>query len=282
MGTILLTGITGNIGSELARLLANEPIPLRALSRDRQRVGQVLGEGLAARIDIVEGDYTDESSLERAMRGIETVFLVSPDPGLEPTVVAAARRAKVKRIVKSSAIGFKAEPPEGHKAVEALIAGSGIGFTFLRPNAFMQTLSAYLPRLIDQEGYFFLPAGDGRTAWIDARDIAAVAARVLTQAGHEGKMYQLTGPAALTMTELAAVLSRHAGKQVQYQPAPVEVARQKARERGLGRMADFLVMHYQAVQAGGFEQVTAAVAEITGREARSFEQFVSENKAVWH
>ncbi len=145
----------------------------------------------------------------------------------------------------------------------------------------MQTLAGYLPRLIKADGTFVLPAGDGRTAWVDTRDIASVAATVLTQHGHDGAIYPVTGPEALSMRDLAGILSTVLGRPITYQDASPEQARRSMQQQNLQGMADFLTEHYQAVKRGGFEQVSDTVKRVGGSEARTFATFATENKNIW-
>jgi len=271
---IAVTGATGRIGREVVRLLAGRGLAVRALVRDPGRGREVLG-GSAA---LVAGDLRDPAALDRLLRGAERLFLVSSNPGLETGAVEAAARAGVAHVVKSSALGFGSDPPAGHRAVEQRIEATGIAWTHLRPNAFMDTLAEYLPQILDEEGTFRLPAGEGATAWVDTRDIAAVAAAVLTEGGHEFRAYAITGPQALTMGEVADLVADASGRPVRYVDAPPAEAREQLLARGLpGGFAEFLVAHYASVRAGGFALVSGAVKEITGRPARDLRAFLDEH-----
>lgn len=271
---ILLTGGTGKIGSEVARLLAESGHDFRALVRDEDEGRRRLGP----RVKLVQGDFARPASLTSALKDVETLFLISPNSTLEPPVVAAAKDAGVGRFVKSSALGGGTDPPPGHGAVEQLIESSGVAWTFIRPSSFMQTLASYLPQLIGADGKFSLPSREGRTGWVDVRDIAAVAARVLIETGHEGQAYAVTGPEALSMGDVAATVSDITGRPVEFVPvSPADALVAMESSQLPPGMGEFLVNHYQAVAAGGFDLVTDVVADVGGVEPRTFQAFVEEN-----
>jgi hypothetical protein len=154
---IAVAGATGTIGSELTRLLVAAGADVTALVRDPGRGRARLGPTVPLRVV----DLADPATVGTAVTGADTLFLVSSDPALEPGVVDAAVAAGVGRIVKSSAIGFGADPPAGHAAAEQRITDSGARWTVLRPSAFLQTLAGYLPVIAGADGTLELPAGAG-------------------------------------------------------------------------------------------------------------------------
>src|SRR3712207_3407839 len=185
---VLVLGASGTIGSALVRLLAAGETPVRAVSRSVRKV-----PGASPRVEFVVGDLTRRDTLPALFAGVRRVFVVTSDPAVEPAAIDAAAAAGVELIVKSSALGPGGRPPGGHAAVEAHLAHSGVPWVVLRPNAFMQTLVRYLPALVDDRGVFSLPADSARTSWIDARDIAAAAASVLTDPRPDtGRVWTLT------------------------------------------------------------------------------------------
>lgn len=275
---IAVTGATGKIGAEVVRLLTTRAVPVRVLVRDPNRARAMLGDAP----QLVPGDLREEAALERLLAGAHRLFLVSSAPALEGAVVDAAARAGVEHVVKSSAIGFGVEPPAGHRAVEQRIEASGVTWTHLRPSAFMQTLVDYLPGLIDVQGEFALPAGEGRTAWVDTRDIAAVGAAVLTQDGHGGRVYPVTGAAALSMHEVARDVSNAVGRPVRYVAVEEHQAfARMARANIPEAFAAFLVQHYTAVRDGGFAHVSTSVQDVTGTAPRTFGQYATEHAAAF-
>ncbi len=269
---VVVTGATGTIG----RALVARGAPVRAVVRDVAAARDRLPAGA----ELVAADFRDPDALDRALGGASGLFLVSNDPALEPAVVDAAARTGAPYVVKSSAIGFGDAPPPGHAAAEEHLARSGLPHAVLRPNAFMQTLAGYLPRLVEPDGTFELPAGEGRTAFVDAADIAAVAAEVLLRPPPTGTVHLVTGPEALTMADVAATLAARLGRPVAYRPIGVDRARARLAER-IGPMAGFLVEHYANVAAGGFATVTTTVPDLTGHPARSLDAYVAADPAAW-
>ena len=198
--------------------------------------------------------------------------------------VDRAKKAGVKRIVKLSALGTEMEPGiqlgRLHRAIERHLEASGIDSTILRPNNFMQNFLSY--NMPDAEGVIYLPWGNAACSFIDARDIARVAAVALTEAGHAGKGYTLTGPAALNISEAAATLSRVTGRKISYVDVPEAAARGAMLGLGMPEwMVDGMMELHAVDKAGHAALVDGEVARITGMPARSFEEFARENAARW-
>jgi uncharacterized protein YbjT (DUF2867 family) len=188
---ILVTGATGNVGSEAVRLLAAEHQPVRALVRDPSRAPR--GNG----VEIAVGDFDRPDTLDSALRGIDTVVLVSPAvPAQEIAVIDSAARQGVTHVVKVTSKASADSPVgrrRGQAEIEARLAASGLAHTLLRANAYMQNLLALAP-MVKQTGAFVMSAGDGQVGMIDARDVAATAVAVAAApAEHAGRTYWLTG-----------------------------------------------------------------------------------------
>ena len=191
--TILITGATGNIGRELAKGLSAQNIPFRAMARSTKSAATLATLDSA---EVVVGDFNDAASVANVLKGVERAFLLtnsSEQAEAQQTLfVDVARRAGVEQIVKLSQWAADKNSPvrflRYHAAVENRIKDSGIAFTFLRPNLFMQGLLAFREPIIKQ-GKFFAAAGNAKISAVDVRDIAAVAAAALTQDGHEGRAY---------------------------------------------------------------------------------------------
>ncbi|MDI2131098.1 SDR family oxidoreductase [Yinghuangia seranimata] len=208
---ILVTGSTGNVGRELVRELAARDTPFRVLVRDRTRAVQPPDHA-----ERVVADLDDPSTLPAAFAGADTLFLLTPGIGLAHTAhaVAAASAAGVGRIVHLSSFNVLGDPMPAmgrwHHDREEAIRATGIPATFLRPGGFMTNALDWLPTL--REGRYVLdPAGPGRYAPVDPADIAAVAALALTEDGHEGAEYVLTGAETFTVAEQAAVIADTVG-----------------------------------------------------------------------
>lgn len=202
-GDLLISGATGMIGGLLVDALVEREVPLAAMVRPGWDVGR-----LADRpgVKLVEGDFDDPRSMERALRGVGRAFLVTNSSertdGQQKAFVQAAQAAGVRHLVKLSQLHASADSPvrflRYHAAVEAAIEESGVPYTFVRPNLILQAYLPFAPMIA--AGVLQAPVGEARVSVADARDIAAVAATALTEDGHEGRTYDVTGPAALTPT----------------------------------------------------------------------------------
>lgn len=283
---ILVSGATGTNGSALVEELAARGVPVRAMVRAPDKAGSVEREGVEA----VVADFGAPETLDAALEGVEKAFVVTPpdprEPEWERNFVDAAKRAGVRHVVKLSVAGADEGAPvrfgRVHAEAERYLEGSGIGYTILRPTGFMQNTIAYAGS-VSSEGRFYAPLADAKVAWIDVRDIAAVAAEALTGEGHEGKVYDLTGPEALSNREIAQKLSAALGKTVEH----VEVSYEGAREAMVGAglpewLADGLIELNREVYEPGYAAQTAnGVEEATGRRPRSFDEFARDHRAAF-
>lgn len=277
IGMILLTGATGTVGGELAKQLADAGVRARALVRHRAKATPLEEAGF----EIVEGDLTKPETLDVALRGVERVFLLSsPGPQIvtaEGNLVEAAKRAGVSHIVKLSAIGADANSPLmlgwWHGQVEKQIEESGLAFTHLRPNSFMQNFLGFAPTIKAHDA-FYAPMKDGQSSVVDARDIAAVAKAALTEAGHENQSYTITGPEALSYTEIAEKLSHVLGRKISYVDVPPEAAKKGMMDAGMPEwFAEALNELYAAWTEGHGAIVTDVVREVAQKEPIAFDQF---------
>jgi uncharacterized protein YbjT (DUF2867 family) len=282
---ILVTGATGNVGSALIAELSSRRVPVRALVRDRVRARAIALPG----VEFAEGDFADPGTLVSALDGVEHLFLLIPSSAdveaQQCAVVDAATRCGVKVIVKLSQYAADVHAPgrfqRYHAVVEEHIRESGVAYTFLRPNLFMQGL-LMLRSTIASEGAFYLSAGGARVSLIDLRDIAAVAARVLTEPGHAGKTYDLTGPEALSHADVASTLSHATRRDIKYVDIPTEAMRQALLGLGIPAwQAEGMVEDYEHYRRGEAADVTTTVRDLTGRDARTFSQFAREFRSAF-
>ena len=282
---ILVTGATGHVGSELVRLLAEQGVPARALihSPDKAALIEQLG------IEVAVGDFEQPDTLEAAMIGCDHLFLVSPpsprQPEQEQNVIDAAKRAGVSHVVKQMVLGADPDAPiafgRWHGQIEQHLAKSGLGHTLVQPHSFMQNFLLSAQPVADQ-GVLYGMTGAGRTSYIDTRDVAAVAAQVLTSPGHEGQRYTLTGPEALSAAEVAERLSAAIGRQVRSVDLPADAFAQALAGAGLpGWLVDAVIEGNTLLAAGDQAMVTDEVARVTGRPPRTFDQFATEHRGVF-
>jgi uncharacterized protein YbjT (DUF2867 family) len=284
--TLLITGATGNTGTELTRQLSAKGIPFRALVRSMDNAGPLAALPGA---ELITGDLGNPDSLAAALKGIDRAFLLTNSSehaeALQTGFVHAAEQAGVKHIVKLSQLAADIHSPvrflRYHAAVEQHIRRSGMAYTFLRPNLFMQGLLGF-SGTIAGKGMFFAAIGDARISLVDTRDIAAVAAAALTEEGHEGKTYDITGPDALTHYEMAAQFSSVLGRKVSFVNVTPEEMRQAVIGAGFPLwQADGLIEDYAHYARGEAATVTSDVQLLTGRPPRNFEGFVSDYREIF-
>jgi uncharacterized protein YbjT (DUF2867 family) len=283
--TVLVTGATGNVGSQVVRDLAARGVPVRAFVRDPDRAA----ERLVGDVELAVGDLSDAASIARALDGVDRVFLSSGDGpdkvAHESAVVDAAATAGVELIVKASTVMAKAGSPlpglDWNGRIENHLRGSGVPAVLLRSGFYMTNLLIGAEQ-VRAEGRLFAPAGDGRIAMIDPRDAGAVGAAVLTTAGHAGRTYTLTGPDPIGYADVAAQLSRATGTPIEYVDVPEEAARQGLMAAGL---PDWAVTHlfeaFRLIRAGAFEETTDTVRVLTGHDLRGFAAFADEYAALF-
>jgi uncharacterized protein YbjT (DUF2867 family) len=235
-------------------------------------------------MELVEGDFAEPKTFTRALENVDRLFLLIPSSAdveqQQLNFVDAAKRSKVRYIVKLSQLGAD-EKAAGrfqryHGAVEQYILKSDIPYTFLRPNLFMQGLLNFRAT-ISSQGVFYAPAGDAKVSVVDVRDIASVAARVLTESGHEGRTYDITGPQALSHAEMADQLSKAAGKPIKFVDIPPDAMRQALLGFGMPAwQADGVVEDYDHYRRGEAGVVTQTVRDVTRSEATSFSRFAKD------
>jgi uncharacterized protein YbjT (DUF2867 family) len=273
--TILVTGATGNTGSALLPLLAAHGVAVKAMIRDG-------GTPLAVRSATpVVADFDDPASLQTALQGVTRAYLVTPsssDAQVQQVRFAElAARAGVRQVVLLSQFAADEGSPvrflRYHAAVERRVRELGLGYTILRPNLFMQGLLTFRGS-IAAEGAFFAPIGDARVSLVDVRDIAAVASAALTEPGHLGQTYTLTGPAALTHADIAAALARALDRPVAFHDVPPDAFAAALAGSGMPRwQVDGLLEDYAHYRRSEAALVTSAIQDVTGRAARDIDTF---------
>jgi uncharacterized protein YbjT (DUF2867 family) len=271
---ILITGAGGNVGQEVLRQFANTGRPVRAAFQSAAKAATA-----PAGVETVIMDYNQPETMREALRNVERVFLVGPVasslPELEGKATDEIKRSGVRQVVKLSAMGGSgATFPRQHQESEQYIKSSGVGYTFLRPNGFMQNMISYNGDTIRAQSAFYGSQGDGRVSHIDVRDIGAVAVRVLTEDVHLGKVYTLTGPEALSNSRMAEILSANLGREIKYVDLPPAEMKRALLAAGLPEWTvDGVLDLGELYRAGGASAVSSDVEQILGRKPTSFEQF---------
>ena len=278
---ILITGASGNVGGAILRELLKSGSEVRAMYRSKEEAAKT-PQGANA----VIADFADKQSLRRALDGVDTVYLVcSPVRELvelESNMIDACSEAGVKHVAQNSALGagdFPKSFPSWHRKVEDKLKGSGMAYTILRPNGFMQNLIAYFAPSIRAQGAFYQSTGNAKISHLDLRDIAAAAASILrSPSQHAGKIYELNGPEALSYAEVAEKISKATGRQVQYVDILPDAQRKSLLDMG---MTDFLVIALLELQeyyvSGKASKVDGTLESLIHRVPAKMDVFLKEN-----
>lgn len=280
--TTLVTGANGTISSHLLTLLAgSHDGPLRALVRPGRPAPEVRG------VDVVQGDLDRPDSLTAAMSGVSTLWLLTAAGPLAPhqssNAIWAARAAGVDHVVRLSAIGAAYDAPTRNGRLHALsdaeLAASGIPWTIIRPSAFMQSL---LPSVVD--GTLYHNWGDGRVGFIDARDIAELAARVLSgPAEHANRTYTITGPRSVSIAEAASLMSGGLDRPITAREIPTDAVVGSMSGAGVSEwLAEVVGREYGAAYRSGWgDFVTQDFESVVGRPARGLVDFARDHASVF-
>jgi uncharacterized protein YbjT (DUF2867 family) len=279
---ILVTGATGKVGRELVPLLLEAGCEVRAGTRSPERARELLGP----EAEILELDYNWADTYDAALAWSDRVFLVPPP--FSPDAFAAmapfadwAVGAKVEHIVLLSAMAVP--PGVALERVERHLESQDVGLTILRPNLYMQNFHpGFLSGEIRDRGLIRLPAGDGRLSSVHVRDVAEVAARVLTTEDHLGSILTLTGGQSITLDETAEILSRAAARTIRYEPVPDEEFRKLLEEREWRPAeVDVILGLFRSIREGERALVHPDVREVLGRPPRTLEDFAREAASAW-
>ncbi|MEL6500846.1 MAG: SDR family oxidoreductase [Cyanobacteria bacterium J06623_1] len=276
---ICITGAGGTVGREVIKQLELAKVPYRAAYFSKEKVEAALAKG----VDAVSIDYNRPETLHKAFQGCDKLFLLGPNAlnqtQLELNAVEAAKAVGVKYIVKQSVMGAEGEDfslAQIHRPVEKAIEASGIEWTFLRPNSFMQNVVTFMAETIKAESTFYSASGEAKIAHVDVRDIAAVAVKALTESEpiHFGQAYTLTGSEAPTYDDLADELSKVLGRSISHISLSPEDLKHGMLAEGMPkviaeRMLD-LERYYREDRAS---HITNDIKQVTGQEPRRFAQY---------
>ncbi len=280
---ILVIGALGNVGAETVKQLQLAGYTVRAADIDPAKVKDRFGDS----VEPVRFDFTDPHTYAAAFNGIEKMFLLRP-PHISNIkrdmfpAIAAAKQAGVKHVVFLSLIGIENAKFVPHYKVEQYLQELQLQTTFLRCSFFMQNLNTTHRNEIKERGEIFVPVGNAKTSFIDVRDIGVIAARALTETGHAGRNYDLTGVEALDYWQATKILSKTLGKQIVYRnPNPIHFFFETLR-RGIPFAFALVMMGlYTSTRFGMAEPVTAEVEKIIGRKPITFEQYTQDYKDAW-
>jgi uncharacterized protein YbjT (DUF2867 family) len=271
---ILITGASGNVGKEVLKQITQKGVEVRVAFQSVNKAA-----GAPSGVEIVSLDYNQAETLQTALKGVDRVFLVGPPTAqltaLERNAMEVIAQSGVRHVVKLSAMGGReAIFPRQHAESEEYIQASGVPYTFLRPNGFMQNMVNYNAPTINTQSAFYGSEGDGRVSHIDIRDVAAVAVKALTEDGHVGKAYILTGPEALTNKEIAQILSNELRREIRFINLPPAQLKEALLSAGVPEWnADALLDLQRLYREDKATTVTRDVEQILGRKAISFGQF---------
>jgi uncharacterized protein YbjT (DUF2867 family) len=283
--SILIVGATGTVSSSIIGQLRGSANHVVALVRSPQKAEDLRRSGIEARV----GDLEQPWTLGAAFNGIDTVWLLVPPGPRAPeqcsNALHAAREAGVRHIVRMSAYGAAHDAPaingRLHALSDAELIASGVAYTIVKPHFFMQNLLMAAGG-IAQDGNLYFALGEARLAAIDTRDVATFAAHVLTTPGHEGRLYTLTGPASITMQDVATAIAAATGRKVRYQPVPVEAARQSVVDKGADAWSAHMLADYlTAYSAGWGDRVTEDFSHVLGRKPFGIEKFARDYAAAF-
>jgi len=279
---MILITTAGKVGSEAARLLAQRGASVRVLVRDPEKATALRQGG----VDVVEGDLDVPATIDAAMQDVTSVVLVSPAvPAQELNVVDSAARAGVGHVVKITSKASADSPiarQRGQAQIEDGLLASGVGYTLLRNNFYMQNFLMLAPAIAKTNG-FGSSAGAGQVGLIDTRDIAAVAAEIAASpAAHVGKTYLLTGPELLSYADVAAVLSQVLGRPIVFSERTIEEDKQAMMSVGVPEPIAAMNAHaVSLIAAGDAAWLSEDVPAILGKPARTFERFAIDHAAAF-
>ena len=278
---ILVTGATGNVGSEIARQLIAKNVPFRIYVRDADKAATMIG---AEGYEIALGDFSNQAAFASALEGVDAVYMVTNQSDAFKSdlqrMVRQAEQAGIKRFVMLSAEG----DPESDiffvrrtGELEEIVRGTSLDWTFLRPDWFMQNFAGFVAA-----GMVAFPEGPGKTSFVDVRDIAEVAIKALSETGHTHRTYRLTGPDAMTFAQAAARISAGLGRDIPF----VGITPEQMRDGLIAQGAEvwYAEMNAEmtfAIRMGMSFSPSNDVEFLLGRKPRALETYVSDHKAGW-
>jgi uncharacterized protein YbjT (DUF2867 family) len=280
---ILVTGASGNVGREVVSNLLAMGQPVRAAALDEVDARRIPGQDTPT----VLFDFGNPDTYQPAFDGVDRLFLMRPpaisdvDRFIKPVIDYAVTHG-VGHIVFLSIVGAEGNKFVPHYKIEQLLAASGIPTTLLRAGFFMQNLDTTHRADIRDRDDLFIPAGKGKTAFIDARDLGAIAAKALSEPGHDGKIYTLTGSEALDCGEVAEIMTEVLGRPIRYSnPSLLSFARHMKRQGHPLSYIGVVSAIYTTTRFGAAERITQDAPELLGRPPIALRQYIEDYADVW-
>ncbi|MBM4366365.1 MAG: NmrA family NAD(P)-binding protein [Deltaproteobacteria bacterium] len=278
--TVLVLTATGTTGAATVKALLAQGAVVRAGTRDPSKAS------FAAGVQAVAWSYDDRATWNAALQGVDALYLAMPpfradEAEVGTAILAAAKAAGIKRIVKLSAIGVEANPASPHRQVELAIEASGLDWVHLRPSFFMENFIEFYGGPIKAEGALYVPAGKGKTGFVAAADIGAMAAAALL-GNATGEAWVITGPEALDHDDVAALIGDATGKPVKYHDIPAQVFADALRSFGSSEVGVATMSAlYEYVRNGWTGALTGEVERVLGRPPTPFADWARAHAAAW-
>lgn len=279
--SILVTGATGNIGQQVVKHLVANGANVYAGSRMGKSIAGAPGRSV---------NFEDPASLEKALQGIDRLFLLLPlvprKLEMARTALNAAKAAGVRFVMRSSGAGANAQSPWAmprlQGEIDQLVLDSGIDHAIVRPSTFMQNFINFYGDMI-KNGTVYLSHAQGKTSFVDVADIAAISAMILVNPNiHKGQIYTLTGPQALSVQEALDIVQAEVGHSITYVPVSEDAALESMKEIGMDDWSIQVMSSFNQITAAGWAaELSLDVARLTGKEPRDFELFAKENASQW-
>jgi uncharacterized protein YbjT (DUF2867 family) len=282
---ILITGATGNTGSEVVKGLSALGLEVKAATTNPSRKNYLFD---LPGVEPVAFDFNDPSTYNEALEDVVKVFLVRPpaladaDRQFRPFIETLANHPEIRQVVFLSLLGVENNPVVPHFKIEKLILEKQLPYTFLRPGFFMQNLETNHLEDLQEHQDIFVPAGNGKTSFIDVRDIAAVAVKVLSEENHLNRAYALTGSEALTYQQVADLFTEVTGQKFTYSDPSVIRFALRMRRRGLAwKFIMVMIALYSVAKLGKAGQITDELPRLLGREPISMKKYIEDHKTIF-
>ncbi len=277
---ILITGASGSVGKAVLQEASRKEPKVRAMYRSKEEAAKA-----PSGCEAVLADYANKQSLRNALDGVTSVYVVcSPIPQLvelESNVLDVCKESGVKHVVLSSAMGagdYGKSFPSWHRKVEDKLKGTGMSYTILRPNGFLQNIVVYNAPSIRAQGTFYAAMGDAKVSYLDVGDIAVVAVKALKGGAHAGKTYELNGPEAISNQELARRISKVTGRTVNYVDIPESAQREAMLGMGMPAwQVTALLELQQYYKQGGAAKTDGLLQALIERDPVTLDQYLTSN-----